>query len=100
MIRLIIPKEISLGDRVFKIEFKQKLPQFCLGRIHHNEGVIEIATHDARNNARSADAMYETFWHEVVHGVLFQMTHEYWDNEEFVAEFAAILTDVMLKAKL
>lgn len=95
-----IPKEVSFGGQKFVVEKKERMPRFCLGRIHHNAELIEIATQDARKVKRTDEEMFDTYWHEVVHGILFEMGNDLWDNEEFVQEFAELLVESMKRVKL
>lgn len=95
-----IPKEVSFGEQTFVVEKKERMPRFCLGRIHHNSKLIELGTRDALKNPRTDEEMFDTYWHEVVHGILFEMGNDLWNDEAFVSEFADLLVDSMKRAKL
>jgi len=88
-----LPKKIKIGDKWFTVDTMERIGDNTMGRIKYSEKRIEIGT------SYSADEIRNTFWHEVVHGILNDMGSSLCDNERFVTSFANKLSDAIDSAK-
>jgi hypothetical protein len=52
-----------------------------------------------RENPEHKKNMAETFWHEVTHCVLHDMSHPLWKDEKFVTAFSQRLNQVVHTAR-
>jgi hypothetical protein len=92
-----IPREFKIGKRSYSVQMPKRLRM--LGRVFPSIGLIYI--NKERNGLpRTHQDMAETFWHEVTHGILFDMKDKRWRNEPFVTEFSKRLNQVVQTAKL
>ena len=96
-----IPKEITVGGQIIKIEIVDSINFSSLGESCLGAGFIRIAN-SFRNNAykQSDDSKLNTFYHELTHVILDNMgKDELSGNEEFVSSFAGFLTEALTSAK-
>jgi hypothetical protein len=96
-----IPKEITVGKKTYKITRPQTIQDpSAYGRTYFDENRIELALYDNRGNTYAPEEVDDTFWHELVHCILYDMGHDLCENERFVTAFAHRLTDAVNSAKL
>lgn len=90
---MIIPNKIRIGGQDIIIENKERLENDILGDICIAEGALQIA--DNFGTLKQSDSSkFNTFIHEVVHGVLDTMGEsELSKNEKFVCAFSSLLID-------
>ena len=70
------------------------------GRVFYGDGKIELATHSNTCGRRfDADEINVTFWHELVHAILYDMNHPLYRDERFVTRFAQRLSQSIRTAK-
>lgn len=91
--KVTLPKKIKIGDKWFAVEPKEHVSDGAMGRIRYSEKRIEVSTSFPPAEVRN------TFWHEVVHGILNDMGSSLCDNERFVTSFANKLSDAIDSAK-
>lgn len=91
--KVVLPKKIKIGDRWFTVVPMERVSDGAMGRIKYSEKRIEVGT------AYPAAEIRNTFWHEVVHGILNDMGSSLCDNERFVTSFANKLSDAIDSAK-
>jgi len=120
---MVIPKSFRLGSKTFRVNQPRTMPYGKVGEVHYKMGVIRVAQYrmitpaptfgsalvkyeggtyiyGALTEPRSDTARAETFWHETVHAILYDMEHKLWRNEKFVTEFSKRLNQVIHTAKL
>lgn len=93
MSKVKLPKKIKIGSKWFTVHQVERINDNIMGRIKHSEKRIEIST------AYPAVEVRNTFWHEMVHGILNDMGSSLCDNERFVNSFANRLSDAIDSAK-
>ena len=94
-----LPSRIKIGNKWFKVDHvheimdeRTKRPTI-MGRINYKSQRIQIA------HKYPAAEVRNTFWHELIHGILEDMGHELCENERFVSVFANKLSDAIDSAK-
>lgn len=93
MSKVKLPKKIKIGNKWFDVQMLERVGDGCMGRIMYSAKRIEVGT------AYPADEIRNTFWHEVVHGILNDMGSNLCDNERFVVAFSNRLSDAIDSAK-
>ena len=90
---MIIPDKIRIGGQDISVVNKERLDDNNLGTICVAEGVLQIA--DNFDNKKQCEACkFNTFIHEIVHGVLDTMGEsDLSGNERFVSTFSSLLID-------
>jgi hypothetical protein len=99
---MLIPTSFKLDRRPYGVHLvRHTAPKGTMGKVFHEARRIEIATHSGRTQREFTHAeLADTFWHEVTHAILYDMSHSLWRNEKFVTTFSQRLTEVVLTAKL
>ena len=92
---MIIPNKIRIGGQDISVVNNERLDDNKLGTICVAEGVLRIA--DNFSNIKQCESSkFNTFIHEVVHGVLDTMGEsELSSNEKFVSTFSSLLIDTI-----
>ncbi len=95
------PSNLKIGDHRYQVTVQRRVEgRSIMGTIHYGPKRIEVATHSGRTGlAYSPHEVRDTFWHEVTHGILYEMGHGYYRNERFVQKFASLLTKAIESAK-
>ena len=92
---MIIPDKIRIGGQDISIVNKERLDDNKLGTICVAEGILRIADNSS-NIKQCESSKFNTFIHEVVHGVLDTMgEYELSGNEKFVSTFSSLLVDTI-----
>ena len=96
-----IPHRIRVGDHLYSIDVVESMRyKRDMGRTHYNDKRIEIGKNsNTTGRAFTNDEIDDTFWHEIVHAILYEMKHHLYDNEKFVDEFAKHLARAIRSAK-
>ena len=90
---MIIPNKIRIGGQDISVVINERLDDNKLGTICVAEGVLRIAD-NFRNSKQCESSKFNTFIHEIVHGVLDTMGEsELSKNEKFVCSFSSLLVD-------
>jgi len=97
----VLPHSLKIGTRRYKVVVQQHVgPPGRMGEADHSKGLITVATHSSRSGRKFRHSeVHDTFWHEVTHGILYQMHHHLWRNERFVTRFANLLTRAIESAR-
>lgn len=92
---MIIPNKIRIGGQDVSVVNNERLDDNKLGTICIAEGILQIA--DNFSNIKQCESSkFNTFIHEVVHGVLDTMGEsELSSNEKFVSTFSSLLVDTI-----
>ena len=92
---MIIPNKIRIGGQDISVVIKDRLDDNKLGTICVAEGLLRIADNSS-NIKQCESSKFNTFIHEVVHGVLDTMgEYELSGNEKFVSAFSSFLVDTI-----
>lgn len=92
---MIIPNKIRIGGQDIKVTIKDRLVDNKLGTICLASGEMEIAENFSELK-QSESSKFNTFIHEVVHGVLDTMgQNELSSDEKFVNTFSSLLVDTI-----
>jgi hypothetical protein len=92
--------KLKIGKTTYKVIPVDTLePTTSRGRIHYPpENRIEIAQRSGkRPRPRSGMGMHHTLWHELIHGVLFEMGSRKYRDENFVDELATHIASLQLQ---
>jgi hypothetical protein len=103
-----IPNEITVGERTYKVVLHGGLiDDKFQGEVNYEDNTIKLATEATYdtpigelNITFNDDEIENSFWHEMTHAVLHEMSHPLASNERFVTRFADILTNAIRSAKL
>ena len=98
---MIIPYTFKLGHHQYRVLQIPEVPDCARGDVRYPPAsTIRLSTH--RFNERiPLRRKTQTFWHEVVHAILFDMgQHTLNHDERFVDGFAKRLTQVVYTARL
>ena len=80
-----IPKEITIGRKTYMVQTNDNLLNGRLmGQIDYANDVMKIVTHATykRKNGTEVHVKFseqeiaDTFWHELTHGILHEMSHQ------------------------
>ncbi len=94
-----LPTTIKIGKTKYEIEpIPGTIKPGCLGYISYDDKTIMVSTHK-NGRQRSDYAVAHTFWHEMVHGILYDMGSRLEADEKFVDQFARRLSDAIRSAK-
>mgnify|MGYP003641038666 CR=1 FL=1 len=93
---LAIPRKIRVGRKQYSIDVVETLIQRGLmGTIRYDERNIQIGKQSNKTGRKfTSDEISESFWHELVHAILYDMDeHRLNRNEAFVTAFAKRLSE-------
>jgi hypothetical protein len=100
--KLDLPRSIRVGRRRYSIDVVETmLQQGDMARVHYDRKRIEIGQRSNKTGKRfSRNDLHDSFWHELVHAILFDMDeHRLNRNETFVHEFAKRLAGAVDSAR-
>jgi hypothetical protein len=97
MKQLTLPKKVKVGERWYSVEVVEALRNKGeMGRVYYDKGVIELGRRTHHGIPLKLSALNETFWHELVHVILYEMgEHKLNDRERFVEDFAERLAQAI-----
>lgn len=95
-----IPKTVSIGGVEYQIQIVERSEDNAIGICSSGRSVIEIAEKFDKDKQQSISCARNTFFHELVHGILDTMgEYELSRNEKFVCCFSGFLNESMKEAK-
>lgn len=96
-----LPTSLKIGEHHYRVTVQRRvLPRAAMGEIRYAARHITVATHSAVTGQRYTRAeVHDTFWHEVTHGILYEMQHGLHADERFVQRFATLLTRAIESAR-
>lgn len=96
-----IPRRIKVGDKMYSVDIIQSMQKKRdMGRVWYELQRIQIGQTSNVDGRKYSDIqMSETFWHELVHAILYEMGSGLYNNERFVHEFAMHLSRAIHSAK-
>lgn len=92
-----LPSKLRIGSTVYGV-LPYVSERDVVGKTYTELGVMYVATKQ-RGRPRAADAISETFWHEVTHAILHDMGDPRWRDEKFVTAFSQRLADAIKSAR-
>jgi hypothetical protein len=96
-----LPRQIRVGKKLYTIDMiETMLRSGDMARVHYDKQKIEIGKRSTVTGKRfSRDQIHDSFWHELVHAILYDMEeHTLNKNEEFVTSFANRLSEAITSA--
>lgn len=92
-----LPYQFTLGKTTHTVQSATSY-----SRIHgkywwEHQHIVVVTKH--KGHPRKSQDIAETFWHEVTHAILRDMSSPLWTNEEFVTAFSKRLTQVIYTAR-
>ena len=97
-----IPKRFQLLGRTFTVEQQDDFydHERCFGESRNYEGVIVLQTAKHKKITFDPTMVETTFYHEMVHTILWAMNeHTLNENEQFVDVFAGLLHQILSTAE-
>ena len=96
-----IPIRIRVGTKLYSVDVVESMRRKRdMGRTYYGENRIEVGTFsNVTGRKYTQDEIDDTFWHEIVHAILYEMGHRLYDDEKFVTEFAGHLAKAIKSAK-
>jgi len=99
---LELPRSIRVGKKRYSIDVVETMMQRGgMARVHYDENRIEIGKRSNKTGRKfGKKEMNDSFWHELVHAILYDMdAHRLNKNEQFVTEFANRLSKAIDSAR-
>ena len=97
-----IPRKIRIGNKMYTIDIVETMMrQADMSRIFYDDKRIMIGKKsNVTGKAYKKKELDNSFYHELVHGILYDMgRHRLNADEEFVTEFANRLQDALKSAR-
>ena len=97
-----IPRRIKVGTKMYSIEIVEAmLEKRNSGRTYYSQQTIKLGLKSNVTGRRyREEEVQDTFWHEVVHAILYDMGRDTLNRDErFVTGFANRLTKAINSAK-
>jgi hypothetical protein len=95
----MIPSHIKVSKVWYRVNLKPQTRSNFDGYIQYVPRQIYVFTHRKDGAPIKPVLQRETFWHETVHAILYEMQHPLYNNEKFVTEFAKNLSKVIDTAR-
>jgi hypothetical protein len=94
------PTSLRIGPHRYTVQVTRRLRGYRVGTIDYRRRHILIAmVNGATGQPLPPAEVRDTFWHEVTHGILNAMGHALNRDEDFVREFATLLTGAIDSAR-
>jgi hypothetical protein len=100
--KLELPRKIRVGKKMYTIDILETMLQSGdMARVYYDRNRIEVGKKSPVTGRKySRKEMNDSFWHELVHAILFDMDeHRLNRNEKFVTEFAHRLSEAIDSAR-
>lgn len=97
-----LPRKIRVGKKMYTIDILETmLKDGDMARVYYERNRIEVGKKSALTGRKySRKEMNDSFWHELVHAILYDMDeHRLNGNERFVTEFAHRLSEAIDSAR-
>ena len=97
-----IPRRIRVGKKMYSVEIVEAmLEKKSMGRVNYPQQTIRLGrTSNVTGRKYANEEIQDTFWHEVVHTILYDMGLDTLNrNERFVTGFANRLTKAINSAR-
>ena len=95
-----IPLAFKVGGKRYKVieadSLKSAGGRSLMGQLERHKQLVTVATHNARTNRKyDKGEIANSFLHEMVHAILFDMDHKLATDECFVTNFADRLQEAL-----
>ena len=95
-----IPLAFKLGGKRYKVvevdSLKSAGGRSLMGQVNYEKHTITVATHNARTQRKyDKGEIGNSFLHEMVHAILYDMDHKLTTDECFVTNFADRLQEAL-----
>lgn len=100
--QLELPRKIRVGKKMYTIDILETmLKDGDMARVYYDRNCIELGKKSSVTGRQySRKEMNDSFWHELVHAILYDMDeHRLNKNERFVTEFAHRLSEAIDSAR-
>jgi len=97
-----IPRLVRVGNKRYSVEVVEALlDKQNVARIQYDEQRIQLGLRNGQTNRRlPASEVQDSFWHELVHAILYDMgRHNLNRDESFVIGFASRLSKAIDSAR-
>ena len=97
-----IPRKMRIGNRQYSVEIVEAMVEKrVMGRISYTAQTIKLGRRsNVTHKTFAPEQVQESFWHEVIHGILYDMGRDTLNRDErFVTEFAHRLTKAINSAR-
>lgn len=95
-----LPNTVKVGDRRYEVKVLRYSPRTgTMGCVSYDRGVIYVGRYSHDDRRYSRREMYDTFWHELTHAILKDMSSSLEADERFVTKFANRLTSAITSAR-
>ena len=91
-----IPRKMRIGNRQYSVEIVEAMVEKrVMGRISYTAQTIKLGRRsNVTHKTFAPEQVQESFWHEVIHGILYDMGRDTLNRDErFVTEFAHRFTN-------
>jgi predicted SprT family Zn-dependent metalloprotease len=96
----LLPASLRIGRHRYTVEVVHRMRGRRMGSIDYQQRRITLGTVSTLTaRPYRPGQVRDTFWHEVTHGILYEMGHALSRNEAFVSEFATMLTRAIETAR-
>lgn len=97
-----IPKRFKISGKVYTVRRPRYMRKHrTIGRCNPVTRVVHVANgSNVSGRAFGREEVAETFWHEAVHAILYDMEHSLARDEEFVEGFSIRLNELIHTAEL
>lgn len=99
---LVLPRKIRIGKQQYTIDIVETmLNKTDMARVFYDKRQIQIGKRSGMTGRRyERKEMNDSFWHELVHAILYDMDeHALNKNEKFVTAFANRLSEAIDSAR-
>ena len=100
---LVIPDVTYVGKRKYTVQHVPTVgrkSQCLMGQLDVNAKIIDIAKKSSYTGKRySPKQQRNSYLHELIHAVLYEMKDDQWRHEAFVTRLANVLQDALERGK-
>ena len=100
--KLTVPRRIRIGKKQYSIDVVESmLNNGDMARVFYDKRKIQLGQRSNKTGRKfTDDEMQESFWHELVHAILYDMDeHKLNRNERFVTEFSKRISEAITSAR-
>lgn len=98
--KFTIPKSVPVGSKTYTVTIVDRLSNHARGRTYYETCEIKIAERGIRDIPFEPQEMFETFWHELLHALLYEFNYAEYEDERFVSCLGYNLSHAITGAKL
>lgn len=97
-----IPKRFKISGKVYTVRRPSYMRKHrTIGRCNPVARIVHVANgSNVTGRVFEREELAETFWHEAVHAILYDMPHSLARDEDFVTQFSSRLNELVQTAEL